>query len=277
MRGVATIAVMGGALVAAPVVLNLPVAASAAVSIAVGVGVSTLACEGLGALTIAAGALGALSMNLLSDDGVMAGAAFVALALAPRSMRGRTARWRVAHGAVSAIAGGLAAWVAWRYGGEGSAAVRAAALVVAGLIASVTLLMPADDTVAWTLSAMARATPGSTGEHLLRAVSLRRRVEGSPSVEALAEATASRLELAWRALTDIASQRVSMASLQGASVGVLDRRIEQHVEALERIHAAADERFARAAGLTDQRLAEARIDGETLETEVRALVEVMPN
>jgi hypothetical protein len=68
-----------------------------------------------------------------------------------------------------------------------------------------------------------------------------------------------------------------MASLNGASVPVLDGRIEQHVEALERIHGAVDERFARAAGLTDSRLAAARIDGETLETEVRALVEVMPN
>lgn len=277
MRGIATIAVMGGALVAAPVVFQLPVAASAALSIAVGVGASSLACEGLGALTIASGALAALSMNVLSDDSVLAGAAFVALALAPRSLRGRTARWRVAHGAVSAIAGACAAWIAWRYGGEGSAAVRAAALVVAGLVASTTLLLPADDTVAWALASMARATSGAAGDHLLRAVSLRRRVESSPSVEALSEATASRVELAWRALVDIAAQRVSMANLQGASVAVLDRRIEQHVEALERIHAAADERFARAAGLTDQRLAAARVDGETLETEVRALVEVMPN
>lgn len=276
-RGIATIALMGGALVGAPVLLGLPSAASAAVSIAAGVGVSTLACEGIGALTVAAGALAALSMNLLADDGAAAGAAFVALAFAPRSLRGRTARWRVAHGALSVAAGACAAWIASRYGGEGSAAVRAAAVMVAGLVASVTLLLPADDSVAWALASMARATPGSAGEHLLRAVALRRRVEGSPSIEALAEATAARLELAWRALTDIAAQRVSMANLQGASVPVLDRRIEQHVEALERIHAAADERFARATGITDQRLADARVDGETLEIEVRALVEVMPN
>ncbi len=278
MRGVATVALMGGALVAAPMMFQMPVGAAAAASIAAGVTVAGVASEGFGALTVAAGALAALTFHGLAGDGATAaGAAFVALALAPRSMRGRTARWRVAHGAVSALAGACAAHVAFTYGGEGSVAVRAAALVVAGLVASVTLLLPADDGIAYALSSQARATPGAAGEHLLRAVSLRRRIEGSPSLEALDEPTAARLEQAWKALADIAAQRVAMASLNGASVPVLDGRIEQHVEALERIHGAVDERFARAAGLTDSRLAAARIDGETLETEVRALVEVMPN
>jgi hypothetical protein len=204
---------MGGALVAAPMMFQMPVGAAAAASIAAGVTVAGVASEGFGALTVAAGALAALTFHGLAGDGATAaGAAFVALALAPRSMRGRTARWRVAHGAVSALAGACAAHVAFTYGGEGSVAVRAAALVVAGLVASVTLLLPADDGIAYALSSQARATPGAAGEHLLRAVSLRRRIEGSPSLEALDEPTAARLEQAWKALADIAAQRVAMAS-----------------------------------------------------------------
>jgi len=93
-------------------------------------------------------------------------------------------------------------------------------------------------------------------------------------VESLADATAARVEQAWRALAEIATQRAGIGAAVGAPV--LEQRITQHVEGLERIHAAAEERFARAAGMSDQRLEAARMDGETLETEVKALVEVMP-
>jgi hypothetical protein len=275
MRAIATIALLGGSLTAAPLVAQLPAWAAAPASIAAGVLVAAVACEAAGALTLATGALGALSYHLLiGGSPSLAGAAFVALALSSRSLRARSPQLRVAHGVVSALGGGVAAYVALRYGGDGSGAVRAAAMMVAGLVAAASLALPADDGVTYALEALARDLPGATGDRLVRAAALRRRVVDSAAVESLADATAARVEQAWRALAEIATQRAVIGATVGAPV--LDQRIAQHVEGLERIHAAAEERFARAAGLSDQRLEAARMDGETLETEVKALVEVMP-
>ena len=55
---------------------------------------------------------------------------------------------------------------------------------------------------------------------------------------------------------------------------MIDERIARHVEALERIYNAADERVARAAGLEDNALAAAKLEGERLEAEVSALSEL---
>lgn len=275
MRGIASITLLGGSLVAAPLAGSLPAWASALASIAAGVGLSAVACGGPGALTLAAGALGALAHHLLVDASpTLAGAAFVTLVLAPRALRAPSARMRAAHVTTSALGGALASLVALRYGGDATTAVRVAAVVVAGLLAAASLALPADDVVAYGLAALAKELPGATGDHLLRASLLRRRVAESPAVEALAEATAARVEQAWRALAEVAAQRVAAGAL---AAPVLDRRIEQHVEGLERIHAAAEERFARAAGMTDGRLAAAKVEAETIESEVKALVEVMPN
>lgn len=275
MRGIATVSLLGLALVAAPLTLRLPTAVAALACIALCVLVAVVACEARDALTTAAGALAALAWNLLATDApVLAGAALVALVLAPRSMRARSSRARALHGVATLGVGLAAAWVAVRYGGADSVAVRAAAVLVAGLAASVTLLAPVDDPVTWSLASLSRELTGATSDRLLRAASLRRGAYDSPAMEALGDATASRIELAWRALAEIAAQRVTAASARGTPV--LDQRIEQHVEALERIHAAVEERYARAAGLVDPRLAAARVDGETLETEVRALIEVNP-
>jgi hypothetical protein len=275
MRELATVAVMGGLMTAGPLALRLSAGASAAVSIAACAAATAVACEGLSALTVAAGALGALAFHALAPhDVVVAGAALTACVFGPRSLRARTTRWSALHLAASLAGGAAAAWVAWRHGGASGAAVRVAAVGVAGLLASVSLLAPADDAIAYALARAQHDVTGAVAEHVTRALELRRRIEGSATVETLAEDTARRIEMAWRALVEIVAQRATLAGLGGSSVSVIERRIEQHVEALERIHASVDERFARAAGITDPRLAAVRLDSETIETEVRALTEV---
>ncbi len=275
MRGIASIGLLGGSLVAAPLAASAPAWAAAPASIAAGAAVAAVAGGAPGALALTAGALGALAHHLLAGASpALAGAAFVSFALAPRALRARSPSMRAAHVAAAALGGAAAALVALRYGGDASSAVRAAAVVVAGMLAAASLALPADDVVAHALAAAARELPGATGDRLLRAALLRRRAAESPAVESLAEATAGRVEQAWRALAEAAAQR---AAAGGAVADVLDRRIEQHVEGLERIHAAADERFARAAGLSDGRLAAAAVEAEAIETEVRAIVEVAPN
>ena len=278
MRPLITVLLLGGALVGAPALLQLSPASAALVSIAAGVLVSAAACALLDARAVAAGSLAALSLHAVGESApVMAGALFVALALAPRGLRARSRRDLGAHLALSLVGGAMASAVALHHGGAATAAVRMAALAVAGLLASLPLFVAVDDAVAAALARAAMETPGDAGDALSRAVALRRRIEHSPAVEALADSTARHLERAWDALVAIVGQRAAMDSLGTTAVSVLDRRIAQHVEALERIHTSADERFARSAGLTDASLAAARIEAETLETEVRALVEVAPN
>jgi hypothetical protein len=275
MRELATIVLMGGAMIAAPLAMQLPVGAQAPVSIAAGCLLAGVACESFTALTIASGAAAALAWHLcVSGDVLLAGAMFVGLVWSTRSQRGSSKSWRFAHLAASVLGGASAAWVAQTYGGSEVLSVRLAALLVAGLLASVSLVFPADDVVTYGLAGRAKELPSDLGDLVIRAAMLRRRVRDSAATESLNEATSVRLEQAWNALLEIVSQRVAMTNIQGAAIAVLDGRIKQHTESLERIHAAADERYARNAGLTDQRLAAATLDGETLETEVRALVEI---
>jgi hypothetical protein len=146
-----------------------------------------------------------------------------------------------------------------------------AAVGVAGMLASVPLALPVDDLVAHELAVYARALPGATGDRVLRAVSLRRRVEGSRAVEALADLTRRRVERAWQALVEVAAQRVGAV---GSVLPRLDRCIEQHVEGLERVHAAVDERFAQLIGLGDGHFVVASVEAEAIESEVRALAEL---
>ena len=275
MRGMISIALFGVALGLWPLLDRFDAGLVALASIGVSVALAGVACEGFTALSIATGALAALAWNaLVKTSPELAGGVFVALTLSARALRARTTATRGAHVGVSVVLGAVAAWVASRYGGDGSSAVRAAAVLVSGVLAAGVLLIPVDDRVAHELASLARAVTGATGDVLLRATMLRRRVYGSEALEALADPTVARVETAWRALVDIATQRATLASVSGATAGLLDRRIEQHVEGLERIHAAADERLARAAGLQDQRLTAARLDGEKLEAEVNALIEV---
>jgi hypothetical protein len=98
---------------------------------------------------------------------------------------------------------------------------------------------------------------------------LRRRLAGGP--EGLSFRALRRLERAWAALVGAAAAR---ATARGAGAEVLDKRIRAHVETLERLYAAADERLARVAGLDDGALAAAKLEGEALEAEASALAEV---
>jgi hypothetical protein len=90
-------------------------------------------------------------------------------------------------------------------------------------------------------------------------------------MDVLPPRVAEQLESAWSALVDTARAR---ATARSAASSLLDKRIARFVEVLERIYAAAEERAARAAGLDDKALLAAKMEGDRLEAEVSALVEV---
>jgi hypothetical protein len=112
-------------------------------------------------------------------------------------------------------------------------------------------------------------TPEPSRTILLRAALLRRRL--SEPLEGMSWQAGRRLERAWNALVDVADAR---ASVHGASADILDKRIRAHVDTLERLYAAADERVARVGGLEDKPLAEAALERDEMEAAASALAEV---
>lgn len=275
MRNVLSVLSLGTSLVAAPYLLDLPPALAAAATLAVSVPLTGVCSDGFTPLAIAVGALGALVFQGAAPHSLpVAAALMVTLASMPRAMRARTPAQRGAHVLsslfCSAIAAGIAAHSAW--GGSVDLAVRCAAVLVAGLVASAPRLLPADEPLAYALLGAASDAPESVRTVLLRAVFLRRRVQETPP-EGLSTRAFGRLERAWTVLLDAAESRVSNTS-RPQTAALVDARITAHVDALERIYAAADERLARTAGLDDGALREASMAAESLEAEVAALAEL---
>jgi hypothetical protein len=272
MRIIATVLFLGSALVAAPMLEFLGPAEAAGVSIIVGVVLAGLASEAFSPLSIALGALGAVAFNALAPySPELAGGVLVTSALGARALRARTARWRGLH-VLGALLSGCAAAAIANYYSQASFSIQAAAALVAGLVAAASILVPADDSIAYALVHLSGESPEPSRTELLRAAFLRRRVGEAP--EGLSRMALKRLDRAWMTLVDAARGRLEAT---GATAEVLDKRIRAHVDALERLYTAANERIARAAGLTDEALAAARMEGEALQAEVAALTEVGEN
>jgi hypothetical protein len=272
MRPVATVLVLAIALAALPSVASLDALSGGALTLALGVLAAVIA-SGRGALAISLGALGALAYTYLSPRAPeLAAAVFVAGAHGARSIRGRTVPLRGAHTLASLVAGLAGGLVLARYA-DAEAGVLAAAALVAGLLAAAPLAIPSDDPVTFTLAGLANESDEPTRSLLLRAVALRRRLDAS-TIEVLPPKVSAQLESAWSALCETARAR---ATSKTAAATVLDKRIARLIEALDRIYAAAEERAARAAGLDDGALVAAKMEGDRLEAEVSALIEVSGN
>lgn len=268
MRQVAAVFALGIALAALPQLSSLDALTGAALTLAIGVITAVLAA-GRGALSIAFGALGALAYTYLAPRAPeLAAAVFVAGAHGARSLRGRTLPLRGAHALASLVAGLLAGLVLARYQ-SADAGVLAAAAVVAGLLSATPLAIPADDPTTFALAGLASESDEPARSLLFRAVAVRRRVDAA-TMEVLPDKVAEQLENSWSALLDTARARATARS----TATLLDKRIARFVEVLERIYTAAEERAARAAGLDDKALLQAKMEGDRLEAEVSALIEV---
>jgi hypothetical protein len=269
MRPVATVLVLGLALAALPSIATLDALSGGASTLALGI-VAALVTAGRGSLSIALGAICALAYTYLSRSAPeLAAAAFVASAHGARAIRGRNAPLRGAYTLASLLAGLGAGLVLGRYT-DAELGVLAAAALVAGLLAAAPLAIPADDPVTFALAGLAAESDEPTRTLLLRGAAIRRRVDGA-TMDVLPPRVAEQLESAWSALLDTARAR---ATARSAASALLDKRIARFVEVLERIYAAAEERAARAAGLDDKALLAAKMEGDRLEAEVSALVEV---
>jgi hypothetical protein len=267
--------VLGAALLLAPAFLGVSAPVLALAAITAGVAAAWTLHGRLDALTVSAGAFAALALVGLAGAGLpLAGAAFVALASAPRALRVRGRQGLVAHTALALFGGALGAHLASQHGADASTAVRAASLVVAGLLATLHTLVPAEEHTAHALQAIADELTGDVSATLSRAAALRRRVTAGDVLAHLPTETWTRVESGWASLLHTASRRATLGAELAAGVTVIDERIANHVDVLERVHAAAAERVARTLGLDDRGINGAKLEREGLEAEVRALTEI---
>lgn len=245
-------------------------------------------------LAIGTGALGALASGVLGPTApAIGGALLLAGAFAERTtrVRGRTAR--AVHVLVALVGGALAGTLASAYLGA-SLAVYGIAIVCAAVLASLPLLVDADDPIAHALAEAAELVDEPAKKSLLAGAELHRHAEDIP----LDRATTTRVKTTWISLLRLADARIRLqrsrpeallrvAAEAGAPVagsdgptaadavrGMIDQRIAEHVSVLARAYTAVDTVSAARIGIDDAALKNVDSTSESLEEVSRAMVEV---
>ena len=271
-----------------------PVGASLAL-VWFGVLLAIFASGSIQSLAIGGGALGAFGSGVLgSVSPTAAGAVLVAAAFAERTtrVRSRTAQALALHCWTNSYT-------------TASLPVFVVAAVVAAVLASLPLLVEADDPVAHALD-QAAALVGELGtkRSLQDGAELRRNAHEVP----LDRATAARVKTTWQSLLRLAEARVRLErtrpqallriaeqitppaasadapastsappgapSAADAVLGMVDQRIAEHVSVLARAYTAVDAVSAARIGLDDSALKNVESMGESLDEVSRAIVEV---
>lgn len=264
-----------------------PVASSVAL-VWLGVLAAILASGNLQALAVTSGALGAFGGGVLAPiSPAAAGAVLVAAAFAERTTRVRSRTARAVHVLLALVGGGFAGALSNAYT-TATLPVFAVAAVVAGVLASLPLLVDADDPVAHALEQSAGLVAEPAKRALLDGAELRRNAADVP----LDRATAARVKTTWQSLLRLAEARIRLertrprallaaatetstpATAADAVLGMVDQRIGEHVSVLARAYTAVDAVSAARVGLDDSALKNVESMGESLDEVSRALVEV---
>ena len=243
-----------------------------------------LAVAASGSLTsfaLAGGAIGAFAGAVLgSVSPAVGGAVLVGLAFAERTLRVRGASARLVHVGAAVLGGALAGSLSNAYL-FAPMAVRLVAVVVAGVLVALPLLVDADDPIAHALDITARLLPDPAKRALQDGAELRRTVRDIP----LDTETSRHVQKTWQALLRLAEARVrlertrSVRILGGPSpaeavVTMVDAKITDHVTALSRAYTAVDTVRAAELGLDDVALKNVESTNETLDEVSRAMVDV---
>ncbi len=264
-----------------------PVASSVAL-VWLGVLAAILASGNVQSLSVTTGALGAFGGGVLAPiSPAAAGAVLVAAAFAERTTRVRSRTARAVHVLLALVGGGFAGGLSNAYT-SASLSVFAVAAVVAGVLASLPLLVDADDSVAHALEQAAGLVAEPAKRALLDGAELRRNAADVP----LDRATEARVKTTWQSLLRLAQARIrlersrphallaattetsSPAPAADAVLGMVDQRIAEHVSVLARAYTAVDAVSAARVGLDDSALKNVESMGESLDEVSRALVEV---
>jgi len=266
-----------------PLAARLGPIPGAFLAVSLGVVLAVAASGGISALAMAEGAVAAFLAGAVSPGAsILGGALLVAGAYAERTTRVHGRGAKIVHLGLAALAGGIAGGVTTSFAGA-TLAVRAVAVVVAAVLASIPRVVEADDLLSSTLAGLSREVDPPARGALAAGAELRRSADDA----LLDRSTARTVRQTWRALSRLAEARLrvqrSLAARAtrktGASdavLAMLDSRITEHVAALARAYSAVDTVRAAELGLDDAALRTAESAGETLDHVSRAIVDVEP-
>jgi MFS family permease len=292
MRKIAFVVAAASLFAVAPLANRVGPVGSSLVLVWLGVLLAVCASGTIDALAIAGGALGAFGSGVLaSASPAVAGAVLALFAFGERTMRVRERTARGIHVLVALVGGGLAGSLSSAYS-TANVPVFVVAIVVAGVLMSLPLLVDADDPVAYALDEAAAMVVDPAKGNLAEAAELRRRGDEVP----LDRPTRVRVRTTWQSLLRLAHARVRLertrprALLPPASaevtanppapaaadavLGMIDQRIAEHVSALAKAYTAVDTVTAARLGVDDTALKNVAALGDSLEDVSRALVEV---
>lgn len=243
-------------------------------------------------IAIFSGAFGALGGGVLASISPAAfGAVLVLAAFAERTTRVRSYTARAVHVLVAVVGGALAGSISSAFA-NASILVFTVAAIVAAVLASLPLMIDADDPVAHALEEASSLVAEPAKRSLREGAELRRSALDVP----LDRKTAHRVRTMWQSLLRLAEARIrlertrplslppvegevapSSASGPSPAVSVLemvDQRIAEHVSVLSRAFVAVDTFSAARVGLDDAALKNVATMGESLDNASQALVEL---
>jgi hypothetical protein len=193
-------------------------------------------------------------------------------------MRVRGPVTRLVHIGAAILGGALAGSLSTAYA-FASPAVRIVAVLVAGVLVALPLLVDADDPIAHVLDTTADLVPDPAKKSLKDGADLRRNVQEIP----LDRETGRHVRKTWQALLRLADARVRLERTRGvrgegspaeAVVKMVDAKMADHVTALSRAYTAVDTVRAAELGLDDAALKNVETAGESLDEVSRAMVDV---
>jgi hypothetical protein len=264
-----------------PLAARLGPIPGALVSVALAVLLALAASGGVSALAMAQGALAAFAAGIVSPGAsILGGALLVGGAYAERTTRVHGRGARVVHVALAVFAGGIAGGLTASFA-DAALTVRAVAIVVAAVLASLPRIVEADDLVSHGLDAVAREVDEPARGALAAGADLRRNADDA----LLDRPTARTVRQTWGALARLAEARLRVQRSRAARttqktgatdavLTMLDARIGEHVAAIARAYSAVDTVRAAELGLDDAALRTAESAGEALEHVSRAIVDV---
>lgn len=294
MKKLAFVVAAASLFAVAPLASRLGAVPSALALVWLGVLLAVVASGSVQSFAIGTGALGALASGTLGPTApAIGGALLLAGAFAERTTRVRGKTARAVHVLVALVGGALGGVLSIAYV-NAALPVYGVAIVCAAVLASLPLLVDADDPVAHALEEAADLVDDPAKRSLRAGAELRRQSEDIP----LDRATTTRVKTTWQSLLRLAEARIRLersrpqallrlaAETTGTTVaeptaadavlGMVDQRIAEHVAVLARAYTAVDTVSAARIGLDDAALKNVENSSESLEEVSRAMVSLSP-
>ena len=245
----------------------------------VGVALALLASAYASTVSVSGGAFAALGAGVLgATSPAAAGATFLMLVFAERTLRVKGSFARAAHVLLCLAAGAMSGAITAMYTGQGPL-VYGVACAVAAVISGLPLLVEADDPVAHLLDLTATGLPEPARGALRDGAELRRQSRDVPLDRDVEKSVRS----TWKSLVALAEARAKVEPhTRGGRgtkhvttvVAMLDKRIRDHVSLLSRAITAMDTAEAARLGLDDSAMRSVAQASDTLEATGEAMVDI---